>query len=222
MLYTKIDDLDRKVIKCASDQEWIEFLSYAYAHGYSLGPSSIITENGKLKYFSVESDTKTITALLAFQSGLNYIAWSKIKLGMFPRICRLLNVMVGEPFRIEDEHGAGPNCTYYINGDGTFETKPAKYAGSSIWLMKAIDDPTMVHCVKRFNLTDEEKYLIRELYKEYPYSTIERKKGTVYWKKYPYLDDIDCFNYLPSSMFQSIPEGESLIVSDHYEEEIPF
>ena len=222
MLYTTIDDLDRKVIECASDQEWIELLSYAYAHGYSLGPSSIITENGKLKYFSVESDTKTITALLAFQSGLNCIAWSKIKLGMFPRICRLLNVMVGEPFHIKDECETGPNCTYYINGDGTFETNPPRYAGSSIWLMAAINDPTMVYPNKKYEFSNFENEFIRMLFESYPKAVIARDSvGDLYWRiEEGNLDEPK--KILPNGFFEQIKPSDYIRVSDYYKEEIPF
>lgn len=226
MSYLKVSDLKDKIIRCDSPQHAFEFLQFAQANRFTFNGDSIGCIDGQGRYhYMLDSDRSLIRGVIlsSDQSELGELVnWRALRFSLPPRICSILNVLPNEPFRIKDMSGNGPDCLYYINGDGTYETKPQRYADSSVWLMKAINCPVMVRKNTKYEFSDTENEFIRIVYKTHPKASIGRDMCNVlYWRQECGNSSYDRF-VLPDGFFQQIEPGEFIRVSDYYQEEIPF
>lgn len=226
MSFLKVSDLEGKVVCCSSPQQAFEFLQFAQANRFSFTGDSIGSINGRGEYYyMLNFSNKVICSVSLLDNSIclsEIVDWRVLRHSLPPRLCSILNVLPNEPFRIKDMSGDGPDCLYYINGDGTYETKPPRYAGSSVWLMKAINCPDIVRKNKKYEFSDIENEFIKMIFKAHPKASIGRDMCNVlYWRQ-------ECGNpsydrcVLPDGFFEQIEPGEFIRVSDYYQEEIPF
>lgn len=136
-----------------------------------------------------------------------------------PFICKRLGVDVDEPFTIKDRNGIGPDCIYRILPSGCYITAPENRSGSSIWMMRAIQDPSIVFAIgeEKYELTEGEQEFVDALFLDSPYATIFR--GEIGPARYRPFDYAGYTVALPSSMFKClIPDGE-IKVTDYTTQE---
>ena len=132
-----------------------------------------------------------------------------------PFVCKRLGVEVDEPFTIKDRNGIGPDCIYRILPSGCYITAPENRSGSSVWMMRAIQDPSIVYAIgeERYELTEGEQEFVDALFLDFPYAVIYRNGDfPSRWKS---CYDTGYTNFLPNAMFRSIPPDGSIKVSEY-------
>ena len=226
MSFLKVSDLEGKVVCCSSPQQAFEFLQFAQANRFSFTGDNIGSINGRGEYYyMLNFSNKAISSVSLLDNSIclsEILDWRVLRYSLPPILCSLLGVLPNEAFRIKDMTGDGPDCLYYINIDGTYETKPPRYAGSSVWLMKAINCPDIVRKNKKYEFSDIENEFIKMIFKAHPKASIGRDMCNVlYWRQECGNSSYDRF-VLPDGFFQQIEPGEFIRVSDYYQEEIPF
>ena len=131
MSFLKVSDLEGKVVCCSSPQQAFEFLQFAQANRFSFTGDSIGSINGRGEYYyMLNFSNKVICSVSLLDNSIclsEIVDWRVLRHSLPPRLCSILDVLPNEPFRIKDMSGNGPDCLYYINGDGTYETKPPRY-----------------------------------------------------------------------------------------------